>query len=56
MFYLSQILGALVEDIRGERIGKISDVLISQGESPSSTLLLAEGQEDQSWQVPTDTI
>jgi CBS domain-containing protein/sporulation protein YlmC with PRC-barrel domain len=56
MFYLSQILGAPVEDISGERIGKISDVLISQGESLSSTVLLVEGQEDQWWRVPTDAI
>jgi len=56
MLYLSQILGAPVEDIHGERIGKINDVLTSRGELPSSTVLLVEGQEDQHWRVPVEAI
>src|SRR2546425_10862087 len=56
MLYLSQLLGAPVEDIQGERIGKISDVLTSQGELPSHIVLLVEGQEDRSWRVPVEAI
>jgi len=56
MLYLSQILGAPVEDIHGERIGKISDVLTSRGDLPSATVLLVEGQEDQPWRVRIEAI
>src|SRR5579884_1356412 len=56
MLYLSQILGAPVEDMHGERLGKISDVLTSQGESPAPIVLLVEGQEDQAWHIPVEAI
>ena len=56
MLYLSQLLGAAVEDIQGERIGKINDILTSQGASTSATVLLVEGQEDQTWRIPAEAI
>ncbi len=56
MLYLSQILNAPVEDISGERIGKIIDVFAPQGDSPTASALLVEGQEEQPWQVPIETI
>jgi CBS domain-containing protein/sporulation protein YlmC with PRC-barrel domain len=66
MFYLSQLLGMPIEDLNGQRLGKISDVLIQPNglEQVGSTLnreataypsaLLIEGQDDQDWRVPID--
>jgi magnesium transporter len=56
MLYLSQLLGAPVEDIQGERIGKINDILTSQGGLTSHTVLVVEGQEDQTWRIPVEAI
>lgn len=56
MLYLSQLLGAPVEDIQGERIGKINDTLTSQGGLTSHTVLVVEGQEDQPWRIPVEAI
>ncbi len=61
MFYLSQMLGASVEDSSGERIGKISDILVSaaqvgQAEPTYPTALLVEGQAEQPWRVPYEGV
>src|SRR5438552_12768880 len=56
MLYLSQLLGAPVEDIQGERIGKINDILTSQGALTSHTVLVVEGLEDQPWRIPVEAI
>ena len=57
MLYLSQLLGAPVEDPEGERVGKIIDILIAQQEeSPSHLTLVVEGQEDRRWYVRTDAV
>jgi sporulation protein YlmC with PRC-barrel domain len=57
MLYLSQLLGAPVEDPEGARVGKIIDILIvQQEESPSRVILVVEGQEDRRWYVPTDAV
>jgi CBS domain-containing protein/sporulation protein YlmC with PRC-barrel domain len=57
MLYLSQLLGAPVEDSEGARVGKIIDILIAQQEEPPSRLtLVVEGQEDRRWYVPTDAV
>jgi magnesium transporter len=61
MLYLSQLLGAPVEDLQGERIGKLSDVLVpaAQVGQPGPvypSALLIEGAEDQSWRVPPDAV
>jgi len=61
MLYLSQLLGTPVEDLRGERIGKIIDVTvpaaqIGQPEPTYLTALLVEGQQDQLWRVPSDAV
>ncbi len=55
--YLSQLLGAPVEDQNGERTGKIIDVLtlyaqMGRAEAAYPTVLLVEGEADQSWRVP----
>jgi len=61
MLYLSQLLGAPVEDLQGERIGKLSDVLVpaAQVGQPGPvypSALLIEGTADQSWRVPPDAV
>lgn len=61
MLYLSQLLGAPVEDISGERVGKLIDVLIpaarvGQSEPAYPTALLVEGEEDQPWRVSLDGV
>jgi sporulation protein YlmC with PRC-barrel domain len=54
MLYLSQLLGAPVEDSEGARVGKIVDILIAQDEPAPQTILLIEGQEDRRWYVPAE--
>lgn len=61
MLYLSQLLGEAVEDVHGVRVGKIIDVLIpatrvGQSEPVYPTALLVEGEEDQPWRVPLQTL
>src|SRR5437588_13114307 len=61
MLYLSQLLGAPVEDVHGVRVGKIIDVLVpaarvGQSEPAYPTALLVEGEEDQPWYVPLQTV
>ena len=58
MLYLSQLLGTPVEDQEGVRIGKISGVMIPATQVGSSepaypSALLIEGEQEQSWRVPT---
>lgn len=51
MLYLSQLQGAPVEDSRGVRVGKISDLLTVRGDFSQRCVFLVEGQEDRSWLV-----
>lgn len=57
MFYLSQLLGAPVEDLQGARVGKVTDVIMltapaSQLDHAHPSALLVEGSEEQPWRVP----
>jgi magnesium transporter len=61
MLYLSQLLGAPVEDVHGVRLGKIIDVLIpaarvGQSEPVYPNALLVEGETDQPWRVPLQEV
>src|SRR5579884_578430 len=57
MLYLSQLLGSPVEDMQGERAGKIVDMLIDASQVGQSvpvypSALLVEGEEEEPWRVP----
>src|SRR5712692_5952293 len=57
MLYLSQLLGAPVEDLQRARVGKVIDVLtpaaqVGQSEVSYLSALLIEGEEEHSWRVP----
>lgn len=57
MLYVSQLLGAPVEDMQGERVGKIIDILVLAPEVGASgpvfpSALLVEGEEEEPWRVP----
>jgi magnesium transporter len=59
MLYLSQLLGALVEDLQGARIGKLIDITVPAAQigRPGAlypSALLVEGQEEHPWRVPRD--
>jgi magnesium transporter len=71
MLYLSQLLGAPVEDLQGERIGKIIDVeetrsistlsestsaAITMSNAPSLPILVIEGQSEHTWYVPVEDV
>jgi len=71
MLYLSQILGAPVEDPQGERIGKIKDIeetrsisTLSESTSAATTpthtayppLLVIEGYSEHTWYVPVENV
>lgn len=61
MLYLSQLIGLPVADIHGERIGKLSGVLIltaqvGRPEPVYASALLVEGQADQPWRVPIEAV
>jgi magnesium transporter len=61
MFYLSQLLGAPVEDRQHSRVGKLIDVLapvaqVGQAEAAYPSALLLEGQADQPWRVPLSAV
>jgi magnesium transporter len=71
MLYLSQLLGAPVEDPQGERIGKIIDVEETRSISPSSDstpaaisasnatslpTLVIEGHSEHTWYVPVKDV
>jgi magnesium transporter len=56
MLYLSQLLGAPIDDINGERVGKLTDILlpaagVGQDEATYPGLLVIENEEDQRWRV-----
>src|SRR5205814_434904 len=71
MLYLSQLLGAPVEDLQGERIGKIIDVeetrsisslsesasvAISASNTASLPILVIEGHSEHTWYVPVEDV
>jgi len=71
MLYLSQLLGAPVEDPQGTRIGKITDIIVmrfiaspveqSSVLTPASAgahlpTLVIEGQADQHWYLPVEDV
>src|SRR5437764_14985221 len=61
MLYLSQLLGAPVEDVHGARIGKLIDITvpaaqIGRPEPAYPSALLVEGEEEQTWRVPPETV
>src|SRR2546421_3695878 len=61
MIYLSELLGAGVEDNQGARIGKIVDVTIEvtqvgQSKPTFPRALVIEGQAAQRWEVSTDGV
>ncbi len=71
MLYLSQLLGAPVEDPQGERIGKIIDIeltrsistlsestsaTITMSNAPSLPILVIEGQSEHTWYVPVEDV
>ncbi|MGH2478716.1 MAG: magnesium transporter MgtE N-terminal domain-containing protein, partial [Ktedonobacteraceae bacterium] len=54
MLYLSQLQGALVEDLHGTRLGKISDLLALRDDPSQGSIFLIEGQDDVSWYAPAE--
>ncbi len=56
MLYLSQLLGAPVEDSQGVRLGKISDLLTIRDDSSQRCVFLIEGQDDRSWYATADEV
>lgn len=61
MLYLSQLLGAAVENVQGERVGRIDDVLtaasqVGQSEKSYPIALQVEGEEEQRWRVPLSAV
>jgi magnesium transporter len=57
MLYLSQLISMPVEDMNGQRIGKVSDLILLPAEREQAGptypgALLIEGQADQDWRVP----
>src|SRR6266704_160955 len=61
MLYLSQLLGATVEDLQGERLGRIIDVLalrseVGQRDPAFPTALLVEGDEELPWRLPLSSL
>ncbi len=71
MLYLSQLLGAPVEDPQGERIGKIKDIEETRSISPlsestseaitvsqaaSPLILVIEGDSEHTWYVPVEDV
>lgn len=61
MLYLSQLLGASLEDPQGARIGKIIDITIEaaqveQPEQPYINAFLIEGQEEHPLRVPREVV
>ena len=59
MLYLSQLLGAPVEDAQGVRIGKVTDVIMPAAQASSNVLaqggvILIEGETEQPWRVPLE--
>ena len=54
MIYLSQLIGAAVEDMQGTRVGKIVDVLVDAINLVPT--LVVEGEGEQRWHVPAHTM
>lgn len=56
MLYLSQLLGAPVEDEKGTRIGKIIDILAPVSTPAPVPTLVIEGQADSAWYAPAGAV
>ena len=61
MIFLSQLLGAPVEDPQGTRVAKIVDVIVelAQVSQPGPIFpraLIAEGQANQRWAITPDAV
>jgi CBS domain-containing protein len=61
MLYLSQLLGAPVDDLQHARVGKVIDVLAPAAQVGQSAMsypdaLLIEGEEEQPWRVPLSSL
>src|SRR5579884_3268458 len=61
MWYLSQLLGAPVEDLQHARAGKVIDVLTAAAQVGQETVsypaaLLIEGEEEQPWRAPLASV
>ncbi len=63
IIYLSQLLGAAVEDMQGARVGKIADVLVDATTDATSAdaiyrvpTVVVEGEAEQRWYVPANTM
>src|SRR5947209_1400687 len=61
MIFLSQLLGAPVEDLQGSLIAKVVDVTVelAQVSQPGPIFprtLIVEGQADQRWEITTDAV
>src|SRR6266568_1944489 len=61
MLYLSQLLGAPVEDAQGARIGKLIDITvpaaqIGRPDPAYPSALLVEGEEEQTWRIPPEAV
>ena len=71
MLYLSQLIGAPVEDSQGERIGKIIDIeetrtisnisestpaAITPTNAPTPPILVIEGNSEHTWYVPVEDV
>gem|GEM_PF-99140 len=61
--YLSQLIGAAVEDVQGARVGKIVDVLVDTAGDAKDTgamyrvpTLVVEGEGEQRWHVPANAM
>jgi magnesium transporter len=59
MIYLSQLLGAAVEDAQGARAGKIVDVLVNAQDTDAMhrvPTVVIEGEDEQRWYVPASVM
>jgi len=56
MMYLSQLLGAAVEDSRGARAGKIIDVITTMGTGSENLVIVVESDSDERWYVGVDAV
>ena len=63
MMYLSQLIGAAVEDMQGARVGKIVDVLVDAIADAMRAdaiyrvpTVVVEGEGEQRWYMPADTM
>ncbi len=61
MLYLSQLLGAPVDDVQGVRFGRIIDIQVlrdqvGQKDPAFPSAVLVEGDEEQPWRVPLSAL